>query len=796
MAVGTRDQTHRQLNTLFRSGTFTGLLDQQLIERYASDSDEGAFAALVERHGAMVLHVCRSLLRREVDAEDAFQAVFLLLAQRAHRLSVYGSLGPWLYAVAWRVARDMQKATRRRLKHEHCAAARASDRVTCPAACESELTAALHEEISKLPRHHRAVVVLCDLQGWTHVETAGLLGCRVGTVKSRQARARTRLRDRLTRRGLAPDLGPVAVFTAVREMRFSVPRALAARAVTTAMRAAITRFAPGVGTGPGAAQALARIGGWHVPLWLKAVMPLAAGSLALFVVAAGEAFVARRAPEAAPPSERPNARPLPPVHINDLLPLPAGAAVRIGSAKLAHGGAVSAVACQPGGGLAASAGSGIVKLWDMAMGTLVRELPGHAHYWQTLSFSADGSLLASGGDDRIIRVWDVRTGRPTLVIPAYRSGGSGPIMPFPIALTPDGKAVAGGCPNGQVILWDVDTGRERARLAPPDAPQPGQNDASAQMIDTLAISPDGKWLTAASRSTGVQVWNLGERRLVHTIPNRSAWFQLAFSPDSRTLAWYGRSPQAGADSAGIQLWDVVGGHLRATISAARQGYLAFSPDGRRLASTGWDKKISLWDLESKHLLKAMTGHTDELHAVAFSPDGETIVSGGRDSAIRLWDAATGQERFGGPTMHWDRAMAVAVPPDGRTLITGSRDRTIRVLNLGLPHSLRSAVTLPASDRDLDAISLAPLGTRAAVAEGATVTVYDVAESRKVWSNAEFLPRPGLPNIDNTPTPGLVFSADSRRLVSLTLDLRLGNAQRAIVRVWDAETGRLISQIMR
>ena len=111
---------------------------------------------------------------------------------------------------------------------------------------------------------------------------------------------------------------------------------------------------------------------------------------------------------------------------------------------------MSAVACQPGGRLGASAGSGIVKLWDPATGLLVRELPGHAFFWQMLSISSDGSLLASGVDDRIIRLWDVKTGRPSLAIPAYRAGGSGPIMPFPIALTPDGKAVAGGCVNGQI----------------------------------------------------------------------------------------------------------------------------------------------------------------------------------------------------------------------------------------------------------------------------------------------------------------------------------------------------------
>jgi WD40 repeat protein len=557
----------------------------------------------------------------------------------------------------------------------------------------------------------------------------------------------------------------------------------------------MTRIAPGAG--PDAAQALTRVRGWHVPLWLKAVTPLGAGLLAVLAIAAGTAFVARREPEAAPQREQPKARLLPPVHINDLLPpLPAGAAARIGRVQLAHGGAVSAVACQPGGRLVASSGSGIVRLWDFATGLLVRELPGHAYYWQTLSFSPDGSLLASGGDDRIIRLWDVKTGRPTLVIPAYRSGGSGPIMPFPVALTPDGKSVAGGCANGQIILWDVDTGRERTRFAPPDAPPPGPIDGIARMIDTLAISPDGKWLAAANRRIGVQVWNLSERRLFQTIPNESKWFQLAFSPDSSTLAWYGRSPQAAAGSAGIQLWDMLACHFRGKISVARQSYLAFSPDGRRLVSTGWDRTIRLWDLNNNRLLKAMTGHTDQVNSVAFSPDGGTIVSGGRDSAIRLWDVATGQERFGGPMMHRDRAMAVAISPDGRTFITGSRDRTIRVLNLPRPHLLRSTVTLPASDRDLDAFALAPLGTRAAVAEGATVTVYDVAEGQKLWSKAGFRPRPWLANIDNTPTLGLVFSPDSRLLVSLTLDSRLGNAQRATVRVWDAETGRLISQVVR
>jgi hypothetical protein len=85
MAVGTRDEIHRQLDTLFRRGTVTGLTDEQLIERFAADSDEGAFAALVDRHGAMVLNTCRSVLGREADAEDAFQVAFFLSARTTSR---------------------------------------------------------------------------------------------------------------------------------------------------------------------------------------------------------------------------------------------------------------------------------------------------------------------------------------------------------------------------------------------------------------------------------------------------------------------------------------------------------------------------------------------------------------------------------------------------------------------------------------------------------------------------------------------------------------------------------------
>ncbi len=437
----------------------------------------------------------------------------------------------------------------------------------------------------------------------------------------------------------------------------------------------------------------------------------------------------------------------------------------------------------------------MVKLWNLATGRLVRELPGHAHYLQTLSFSRDGSILASGGDDWTIRLWDVNSGRPTRVIPAYEVGGSGPVMPCPVALAADGKTVAGGCINGLIVFWDVGTGLEHARLKRPPVIEQARVEPFSWIITALAISPDGQRLAAASNNTGIQIWDLSERRLLQTIPNKSSWFQLVYSPDSKTLAWYGRSPQPGTESRGIQIWDVAAGRLRSQIAAERQSYLAFSPDGRRLASTGWDRTIKLWDLKTNTLVKTMTGHTDQVMSVAFSPDGSTIVSGGRDNSVRFWDVATGKKRLGGPMAHWDQAMTVVVARGGQSIVVGSRDRMIRVLDLA-KRALQTSVALPASDRDLEAIAVAPDGKRAAVAEGAKVAVYDLATGRPSWSNAEFLPRPELPEIDNTPTPGLTFSDDGRRIASLTLDSHLGNCQRATVRIWEVDTGRLLCQIAR
>jgi RNA polymerase sigma factor (sigma-70 family) len=196
------------LDTLFHTGTATGLSDRQLLERFSGRPDEAgemAFAALVERHGPMVFRACRGILRDEHEAQDAFQATFLVLARKARSLWVRDSLGPWLHRVACRAAaRARAEATRRDALNRRLlrtAVAGPGER------SGGDLAAHLHEEVDRLEQRYRAPLVLCDLEGYTYEEAAQKLGWTAGAVKSRLARARERLRVRLTRGGVVASTG-------------------------------------------------------------------------------------------------------------------------------------------------------------------------------------------------------------------------------------------------------------------------------------------------------------------------------------------------------------------------------------------------------------------------------------------------------------------------------------------------------------------------------------------------------------------------------------------------------------
>jgi RNA polymerase sigma factor (sigma-70 family) len=247
VAIGRQGAALRQLHVLFSVGTFGTLTDGQLLERFATDrgeASERAFAVLVERHGPMVLRACRALLRDEHEAQDAFQATFLVLVRRRGSLWVSDSLGPSLYGVAQRVASGARAAEVRRRRHERKAAEFATPR-SVGDGVDGDVERSLHEEIDRLPERNRAPVVLCLLAGLTHEQAARHLGWLVGTVKSRLAHGRERLRSRLLRRGLAPGAVLSGATLAARPARAAMPEALVTATARLAVLQATGRTAAG-----------------------------------------------------------------------------------------------------------------------------------------------------------------------------------------------------------------------------------------------------------------------------------------------------------------------------------------------------------------------------------------------------------------------------------------------------------------------------------------------------------------------------------------------------------------------
>ncbi|MEM7062680.1 MAG: TIR domain-containing protein [Cyanobacteria bacterium P01_B01_bin.77] len=326
---------------------------------------------------------------------------------------------------------------------------------------------------------------------------------------------------------------------------------------------------------------------------------------------------------------------------------------------------------KPAEGLLASlnlASQSRTRLWDLrpsvrstlrnAIGITVEKnrLEGHTDAVWSAAYSPDGQTIASGGFDRVVRLWD-SSGNP---IGQPFAGHEDDI--WSVAFSPDGQTIASGSSDQTVRLWD----RQGKQLGTP-------LDGHEGHVKTVAFSPDGTLVASGDQAGIVRLWNRqGQARLLQANGESVIW-SVAFSPDGTQLV-------SGRADGLVHLWTLQGqqpkpllGHTGAVVT------VAFSPDGQLIASGGRDQIIRLWDRQG-NLLRELTGHVDDVVSLAFSPNSQWLVSGGNDNTVRVW-SREGQP-VGPPLIgHEYYVYSVAVSPDGQTILSGSEDTTLRLWDM-------------------------------------------------------------------------------------------------------------------
>ncbi len=280
------------------------MTDGQLLEGFITRRDEAAFQALVRRHGPMVLGVCRRVLHHAQDAEDAFQAAFLVLARKANAIGRRELVGNWLYGVAYRAALEV-KAARRRVRERQVSAMPEPEAVA-RAEVWPDLRPVLDQELNRLPDKYRVAVVLCDLEGRTRREVARQLGVPEGTLSGRLTTGRRMLAGRLTRHGFALSSGALAAVLSPGAASAGVPAPLLISTVKAAMRVAA---GPAAATGVISAKVAALTEGVLKAMLLMKLKTATTICLAVGVLAAGAGLLSHHALAAQAAEGKGEARP-------------------------------------------------------------------------------------------------------------------------------------------------------------------------------------------------------------------------------------------------------------------------------------------------------------------------------------------------------------------------------------------------------------------------------------------------------------------------------------------------------
>ncbi|AWM36334.1 ECF RNA polymerase sigma factor SigE [Gemmata obscuriglobus] len=717
----------------------------ELLARYAAGRDPDAFAALVRQFGPLVLGTCRRVLGQSPDADDAFQTVFLALARRAGSFRDPATLPAWLHRVALRTARQVRPRHR---PAPHGTAEPVAPTDPFATVVWRDVRRILDEELDALPDKLRGPVLLCWLDGLTRDEAASVLGVPLGTLKRRLSEGRELLRERLTRRGLAPALAACAVL-APDGLRADVPRPLA-EAVADAARRVPMRSA--------------------VSVWAAVAAAVAACGVAL--VTAGHA-----PPEVAPPPraavalERPAGLPD--------VPLPAGAVARFGSMHFSAPDRIFSAARSPDGTRLALGDGLTVRVYESTTWRLLHTLAadGGPDAWQkrqSLAFSPDGNRLAYAQNGKLALTWDLTTGRLT-----RRFDRDGWVWQGFCAFTPDGLLALSD--EEELRFFDPVTGAEKHAVGVPNA---------------IALSPDGKHYLRHTGRAGAGTLVLGNattgvdlHRLDTAVGSEP---EVSFSPDGTRFVLMTRY------GAAVEVWDVAKRALVKRLPAPpqptdgeRSGYgAAFTPDGREFWLKLPGNDLMRWDAATfLELPRFAPGTSQSPLTIAPLPDGRTVLVPCDIGRVLVFDRQTGRER---PVPGRYRDAAFALSPDDKFVAVGDASGRIDLLNAATGRLER---VVRESGDPVHKLVFGPNGRTLGAAEvvyngidltkdRAAVRVYDTTDGKELRAQK----RDGAKDREyrsHWPLLPLGFTATDRMVIS---------RYPQNTRLWDFKTGKHTDQL--